>query len=197
MQTVNLRSPPFLTSAASPSLPSVRFIFRPFKTNKFSQTLFNECWSETTFQLDCPVRPWTFTGPGIALMCGLFQVNLLISVAVILRAFTRLVFVPTSLKISCLICLERFVVRCGGWFGFLLVLSLCGGSVPHSTSVAALLRSLICFVSTIMAAQKSGRHVQSGMKVSRVVLRWASKVLSRTPRGSELLIHEHLERGGI
>lgn len=42
------------------------------------QTLFNECWMETedeVSQLDCPVRPWDFTGPGIALWCAIFQVS--------------------------------------------------------------------------------------------------------------------------
>lgn len=44
----------------------------------FIQTLFNECWMETdedVSQLDCPVRPWDFTGPGIALWCAIFQVR--------------------------------------------------------------------------------------------------------------------------
>ncbi|CAM9474814.1 unnamed protein product [Scytosiphon promiscuus] len=45
-------------------------------TSALEDTLFNECWSETTSQLDCPVRPWEFTGPGIALWCGVFQVGM-------------------------------------------------------------------------------------------------------------------------
>lgn len=48
-------------------------------TTALENTLFNECWMETedeVNQLDCPVRPWDFTGPGIALWCAIFQVGL-------------------------------------------------------------------------------------------------------------------------
>ena len=40
------------------------------------QTLFNECWGEVLNQDDCPVRPWTFEGPGWALMIAIFQVGM-------------------------------------------------------------------------------------------------------------------------
>ena len=39
-----------------------------------SQTLFNECWGELLDQSNCPVRPWSFEGPGLALWIAVFQV---------------------------------------------------------------------------------------------------------------------------
>lgn len=56
-----------------------------YKPNSLSisvpQILFDECWGETQdddaagLQTFCPVRPWTFTGPGLPLMLGIFQVR--------------------------------------------------------------------------------------------------------------------------
>ncbi|CAM9132295.1 unnamed protein product [Ectocarpus fasciculatus] len=51
-------------------------------TTALENILFDECWGETAdddapgLQTFCPVRPWTFTGPGLPMMLGLFQVGL-------------------------------------------------------------------------------------------------------------------------
>ncbi|CAM9347221.1 unnamed protein product, partial [Choristocarpus tenellus] len=57
---------------------------------KLRDLAFDECWSETTDILDCPIRPWTFDGPGWACIAALAGAGLfcLSTLYMLCRAYT-------------------------------------------------------------------------------------------------------------